>query len=474
MQIQEVKAEPSGRKMNAPDTKSQKDNGQGSFMDILKSTSRAAENEPQKMKKTKKAEKPEHSGSTEAAAQQMAAGGPEEKRDQEVSDGTDEVKKPEEQKTATEAVLPENGTGSMEAVLQGAIYGSIAAGNLPADMQPEQADRTKALNEAVTVSRNTAEIAQAPITAQPGDAAAAVQQKGLQHERTAQQDSEVPGKSVLTDPGQKGIPNPKDMMKPYDIAVPEYADRNAQTGRPAGADGKGTGGQQAETDGGLVKEAQTGDSLKGMAEVLKQSGRGTVQQTEGKEPQVNLEKLQKEVDNKSYLDTGQMAYTRLAGVYRTDTQGLRETQVPVLKQVQTGIEQAVLKGQQAFSIRLKPEGLGEVIVHMASVGGKIAMSIGVSSQETQKLLSSEMAQLKEVLQPFHAEVKEIYQSQNGGMDMMAYQQNFYQQQRQQLYERVHMTRRTAGNAEAETLEEPVQQAVKIPPESAGGVLNAYV
>lgn len=224
------------------------------------------------------------------------------------------------------------------------------------------------------------------------------------------------------------------------------------------------------------------ETLKGQAEVLKSmapkkvSGSGKEESIEkiSAKP-VDVDKVQEQVDSKAFFNQGEAALRNLTGSYRTpyvDTKDVKES-MPVPEQLTRGISQGISKELQMFSIRLKPEGMGEVIVHLASAGGRIAMSIGVTNTETQKMLSSEMANLKEMLRPLNAEVKEIYQSEPDGFDMMTYQQNFYQQQRQQFYAKLQSSRQVdlvENDVEAGVIsEQAVQRAVY-----ADGNLNAYV
>lgn len=222
------------------------------------------------------------------------------------------------------------------------------------------------------------------------------------------------------------------------------------------------------------------ETLKGQAEVLKSmaskkvSGKEESTEEISAKP-VDVDKVQEQVDSKAFFNQGEAALRNLTGSYRTpyvDTKDVKES-MPVPEQLTRGISQGISKELQMFSIRLKPEGMGEVIVHLASAGGRIAMSIGVTNTETQKMLSSEMANLKEMLRPLNAEVKEIYQSEPDGFDMMTYQQNFYQQQRQQFYAKLQSSRQAdfgENDVEAGVIsEQAVQRAVY-----ADGNLNAYV
>ena len=68
---------------------------------------------------------------------------------------------------------------------------------------------------------------------------------------------------------------------------------------------------------------------------------------------------------------------------------------------------------------------------MASAGGRTSVSIGVANPETEKLVNSQMMSLKEMLEPLHAEVEEVYHNSQGGMDFAGFGQELYQNQGQQ-------------------------------------------
>lgn len=236
--------------------------------------------------------------------------------------------------------------------------------------------------------------------------------------------------------------------------------------------------EQPETSG--ILETDVTEALKDQAEVLKSMAQKPVADKEESTRKIStkpadVDKVQEQVDNKEFWNPQEAALRNLTGNNRTqyvDTKDVKES-MPVPEQLTKGISQGISKGLQMFSIRLKPEGMGEVMVHLASAGGRIAMSIGVTSTETQKMLSSEMSNLKEMLKPLNAEVKEIYQSEPDGFDMMTYQQNFYQQQRQQYYAKLQSARHVnmaGGEVEEDMVRnEAVQSAAYV-----NGNLNAYV
>ena len=189
---------------------------------------------------------------------------------------------------------------------------------------------------------------------------------------------------------------------------------------------------------------------------------------------MSLEELQKKAEKNVFLPFERIVGARLSGSAHTQAVGNQgvTNAVPVPEQIRSGIEQGIAKQLNDFTIRLKPEGLGEILVHMASSGGKISLSIGVSNLETQKLLSGEMMHLKETLQPLNAEVQEIYHNSQGGMDLMNYEQGFYQNR--QGEQRSQPGGHRVRTESAEVLEDVILEAgtAAISPEA--GRLSAYI
>ncbi|WP_070042841.1 flagellar hook-length control protein FliK [Robinsoniella peoriensis] len=190
------------------------------------------------------------------------------------------------------------------------------------------------------------------------------------------------------------------------------------------------------------------------------------------EEKPGFQELQKRVDSSMYLDQSRVISKNLYGNTGIQKTLGNQQGTSLLNQVKSGIEQGIQKELQHFTIKLKPEGLGEIIVNMVSAGGKISMSIGVTNAETQKLLSSELANLKEALQPFNAQVQEIYHNGTGGMEFTNYQQGFYQQQNQ-MSGRNHYIRKD-GSEEEDIYE--VGSDMGLTPTYSGDteMLNTYI
>ena len=113
----------------------------------------------------------------------------------------------------------------------------------------------------------------------------------------------------------------------------------------------------------------------------------------------DIEALQAEVDARRFVPV--------------DT-GSHELQQPIVpdgeelaQQVKSGILENVAKGKNEFVVRLKPEGIGEIVVKLSEDKEKISLSILTTSTQTARLISNEVAALQNALKPLNAEVQEI-------------------------------------------------------------------
>lgn len=186
-------------------------------------------------------------------------------------------------------------------------------------------------------------------------------------------------------------------------------------------------------------EGTFSDLLKDQSEQMKNMGAGkrvqTVDEADGDEALDNqmLEELKKNSDGKGVTFMDKINVSRqgaFRGVPVMDNTA-SDIHTPAAEQLKAGMEQGLKRELTEFTIKLKPEGLGEIIVHMASAGGRTSVSIGVSNPETEKLVNSQMMSLKEMLQPLHAEVEEVYHNSQSGMNFAGFGQELYQNQGQQ-------------------------------------------
>lgn len=84
---------------------------------------------------------------------------------------------------------------------------------------------------------------------------------------------------------------------------------------------------------------------------------------------------------------------------------------PTFEQISTQVKDGLLdntaQGKNEFVIRLKPEGIGEVIVKLSTNREKIELNIFTSSIQTAKLIEGEVAALQNALRPLQAEIQQI-------------------------------------------------------------------
>lgn len=130
-----------------------------------------------------------------------------------------------------------------------------------------------------------------------------------------------------------------------------------------------------------------------------------------------LEELKRNADARGLDLTGKTVQNRVNDSLRP-VPDAREQQMetPVLEQLKTGFERAVKTDGGELTIHLKPEGLGDIVVRLTSAGEKMTVRIGVTNPETEKLVTSQMESLKEMLRPLNTEVQEVYHSSQNAMD----------------------------------------------------------
>ena len=75
------------------------------------------------------------------------------------------------------------------------------------------------------------------------------------------------------------------------------------------------------------------------------------------------------------------------------------------KQLLKGVEENLKNGKSEFTVKLKPEGLGEIIVRLVqNDGGKMLMSMTASSAKTAELLNSNLSSLQSSLNQHNVEI----------------------------------------------------------------------
>jgi len=91
----------------------------------------------------------------------------------------------------------------------------------------------------------------------------------------------------------------------------------------------------------------------------------------------------------------------------------------LLNQVSTSIKQNFSLGKNEFTIKLKPEALGEITIKIVEEAGKSTLSITTASAQTAKLINNDLAALKQAIAPLNVHVSEAVthtnESQQGSM-----------------------------------------------------------
>lgn len=80
---------------------------------------------------------------------------------------------------------------------------------------------------------------------------------------------------------------------------------------------------------------------------------------------------------------------------------------PVSTQLAERLQQAVAKGEEEFTLKLRPEGLGEMEVRLSKTADGIMLNILTRNDEAQKMLAAEIDMLRDSLKPLRVEVENI-------------------------------------------------------------------
>ena len=184
-----------------------------------------------------------------------------------------------------------------------------------------------------------------------------------------------------------------------------------------------------------------------------------------------LEELKRNADARGIDLTGKAVQNRMNYGLRPVSDA-REQQIdtPVLEQLKTGVERAAQTGNRELTIHLKPEGLGDIVVHLTSSGDKTTVRIGVTNPETEKLVTSQMESLKDMLRPLNTEVQEVYHSSQNAMDFSGFSQHMQERRGQQSHTGYSFHAAEDSGAEEELL----MEAKRMMAESRMSRLYAYI
>ncbi|WMJ82920.1 flagellar hook-length control protein FliK [Oscillospiraceae bacterium LTW-04] len=160
-------------------------------------------------------------------------------------------------------------------------------------------------------------------------------------------------------------------------------------------------------------------------QLLKSAGQPTAETTE-----IDLEDLQKKVDSGAFLPQLTNTVNTSTTVDATQVHKALDAQ-DLFSQIKTSVTQHAQQGATDFTIKLSPEGLGEITVKLLEDGGKTTLSLTASDANVQRLLGSELNNLRDIMRPYNVEVAQVVQTNEP--QNMNMQQQFSQQFSQHSY-----------------------------------------
>lgn len=98
----------------------------------------------------------------------------------------------------------------------------------------------------------------------------------------------------------------------------------------------------------------------------------------------------------------------------------------LLDQLCSEIKEKVSLGKQVFSMKLKPEALGEITIKLQEESGKTVLHITAANTQTTQLINNELPSLREILSPMQVRVQDAStQEQAGSFSQMANMQQHF-------------------------------------------------
>lgn len=140
-----------------------------------------------------------------------------------------------------------------------------------------------------------------------------------------------------------------------------------------------------------------------------------------------------------------------------------EREATVFEQLKEAIPARLSQGKSEFTMRLKPEKLGEITVKLIEESGKMTLRITAASAQTARAINSDLSALREAVRPLQVEVHEAA-TQTGSEQVSMQQFSFSGQfaNRQDAHTRQGManTRATVASHGEEAAEEPVSRMLR--------------
>lgn len=132
-------------------------------------------------------------------------------------------------------------------------------------------------------------------------------------------------------------------------------------------------------------------AIRAAKELLQRGRKGTTET-------LDVESLQADVNARRYLPAEALSQKQELPVPDAEE---------IARQLKASILDNVSRGKNEFVVRLKPEGIGEIMVKLSENREKITLSIFTNNSQTARLISGEIAALQNALKPLNAEVQEI-------------------------------------------------------------------
>lgn len=163
-----------------------------------------------------------------------------------------------------------------------------------------------------------------------------------------------------------------------------------------------SGSEKAVTDSSRSPVSETNATYQALGEAVS-SIRNVKQSLQKDSPEFS--DLLREVDDTAIQQT--LNETHASAPLRPTEKAVqipREEQI--LTQLETGIRENLEVGKREFTMKLKPESLGEITVRLTEEADKMTLHIVTASHKTAGLINDELSTLRQVMAPLQVEVHE--------------------------------------------------------------------
>lgn len=122
-----------------------------------------------------------------------------------------------------------------------------------------------------------------------------------------------------------------------------------------------------------------------------------------------------------------------------------QAETPVAQQIETGLTENLELGKTEFKLKLHPEDLGEVTIHLTEKDGKTTLHLYTANATAAKAINDEIAALREAVKPMAVEVHDAVVEINQNETASGFEagNQFAQQQQQQQWQQSSQHRNTA-------------------------------